>query len=1097
MRSRHLVSLCVVVAFVVLLQPSVASATTLAAETQRAYTVTATAASDSVTGPATYVAAFTDDIHCRSSGLARNNTVRAAIVTANPDAFWLGGDIPGSYAATDYTAATWGYDATIGSFLNSKTYAVPGNHDFDFNPAANPGFDTYFASTPGGTLATAQGHRYYVKEISVGSTTWRVYFLSIANQDSDTYSDATARGSAQYNWLEADLAAHPNQPIVAVMHGPRWSVAMEHPTSECDTYAAALYDLLYDAHADLTLCGHVHQYTRWPKMNKTGYTDANGIRQISGPTASQYGYAYNAASGPASGVSPEAYRADTGDYNNQIGYVRITLYEDHYAWAYYVTPTSGGSILTDSGSEDAHNVTTGTTPDTTAPSAPIWLIGTATRYDRVDLSWGPSVDDVGVVGYRVYRDGVLIGTTAAGVTSYIDRSVAANGTYAYQVRAYDAAGNSSELSGTATVTTPPYTPVAFSDDFESSALGAWTVSGNVTAQTTQVHAGSWAARAVSTGTAAYALHDLSDPLSDLYYRTWFKVVSRGSNAVYLARFRTAANGAVMGVYVTSSGTLAYRNDVAGAARTSSTTVTAGVWHELQVRAGVSAGQVAVWLDGSPVTALTRADAIGSTAIGRLLLGDNSSGRAFDVAFDDVVASAAYVDTRAPGVPSGLAAAAGSYDCVDLSWTAATDDVAVSGYHVYRDGTLLATVTGTSYSDRTVSAATTYSYKVRAFDAAGNASGLSAAATVTTPLPPDTTAPSAPAGLTATPATADRVDLGWTAASDDYGVAGYEVFRDGTLIGTATGTSYADHTVAASTTYSYQVRAFDAAGNVSALSDAAVAITPWADTTPPSVPADLVASAMSFERVDLTWSPATDDVGVIGYRLYRDGQLLVTATDTSYTDRGVAGSTTYSYAVQALDAAGNVSGLSAAAAVATPAAPDTASPSTPAGLIATAAADRVDLSWTAATDDVGVAGYELYRGGSLLATVTGTSYSDRAVSAATTYSYQVRAFDAAGNVFSALCGRYGDHPANTADLVRGRLRDRDQGGVDHDDRRVHRAVDPGPQRRLGGACQEHGHGGRCHQDARPAGTRPVLPGLVQGDQPQEQQRGESAQVQYRE
>ena len=94
----------------------------------------------------------------------------------------------------------------------------------------------------------------------------------------------------------------------------------------------------------------------------------------------------------------------------------------------------------------------------------------------------------------------------------------------------------------------------------------------------------------------------------------------------------------MGLYVNSNGTLAYRNDAGNATRTSSTTVTTGVWHQLQVRAAITARQVAVWLDGSPVTALTRTESLGSAAVGRLQLGDDNGSRTFDVAFDDVVAS---------------------------------------------------------------------------------------------------------------------------------------------------------------------------------------------------------------------------------------------------------------------------------------------------------------------------------------------------------------------------------------------------------------------------------------------------------------------------
>jgi hypothetical protein len=90
------------------------------------------------------------------------------------------------------------------------------------------------------------------------------------------------------------------------------------------------------------------------------------------------------------------------------------------------------------------------------------------------------------------------------------------------------------------------------------------------------------------------------------------------------------------------------------------------------------------------------------------------------------------DTLPPTVPSGLAASAVSSSAIDLSWGASADNVGVTGYRVYRNGTLAATIaSGTTYHDTGLSASTTYSYTVVAFDAAGNASSASAPVTATT------------------------------------------------------------------------------------------------------------------------------------------------------------------------------------------------------------------------------------------------------------------------------------------------------------------------------------------------------------------------------
>src|SRR5215831_2189897 len=112
--------------------------------------------------------------------------------------------------------------------------------------------------------------------------------------------------------------------------------------------------------------------------------------------------------------------------------------------------------------------------------------------------------------------------------------------------------------------------------------------------------------------------------------------------------------------------------------------------------------------------------------------------------------------------------------------------------------------------------------------------------------------------------------------------------------------------------------------------------PAADTTPPTTPSGLSASTASSSQINLAWGASSDNVGVTGYRVYRGGALLATlAAATAYQDTGLSPSTTYSYTVQAFDAAGNASPQSAAASTTTSPAPDTTAPSTPTGLVATA------------------------------------------------------------------------------------------------------------------------------------------------------------------
>jgi chitodextrinase len=260
------------------------------------------------------------------------------------------------------------------------------------------------------------------------------------------------------------------------------------------------------------------------------------------------------------------------------------------------------------------------------------------------------------------------------------------------------------------------------------------------------------------------------------------------------------------------------------------------------------------------------------------------------------------DSSAPTAPGGLAARALDTSRITLTWNASSDDVGVTGYRVFRGTTLLATMTGTSYTDTGLAADTSYSYRVLAFDAAGN---TSAAATATaTTLGADTQAPTQPGSLTALALDASRIALAWTASSDNVGVTGYRVLRGGTVVAAADGTSYTDTGLAANTTYGYQVVAVDAAGNTSAAATAS-ATTAGSDGQAPSAPGNLTAQLAKGKKAALSWSPASDNVAVAGYRIFRNGAPVATTGGTSYTDALGGRKPSATYYVVAFDAAGNV------------------------------------------------------------------------------------------------------------------------------------------------------------------------------------------------
>jgi len=177
--------------------------------------------------------------------------------------------------------------------------------------------------------------------------------------------------------------------------------------------------------------------------------------------------------------------------------------------------------------------------------------------------------------------------------------------------------------------------------------------------------------------------------------------------------------------------------------------------------------------------------------------------------------------------------------------------------------------------------------------------------------PDTQAPTAPSILTAIAVSSSKINLSWVASTDNVGVAGYRIYRGGIQIDTSAGNSYSNIGLSPSTTYTYTVAAYDAAGNVSGQSSPASATTQApADTTSPTTPTSLLATAISSSQINLSWTASTDNVGVVGYHIYRDSVEIATITATSYQNTGLAPSISYTYAVSAYDAAGNGSFASA-------------------------------------------------------------------------------------------------------------------------------------------------------------------------------------------
>lgn len=181
---------------------------------------------------------------------------------------------------------------------------------------------------------------------------------------------------------------------------------------------------------------------------------------------------------------------------------------------------------------------------------------------------------------------------------------------------------------------------------------------------------------------------------------------------------------------------------------------------------------------------------------------------------------------------------------------------------------------------------------------------------------DTQAPTAPTNLASSNVQSTSLTLNWTASTDNVGVTNYNIYRNNTFLGSTgnNSTTFNVTGLTASTSYSFFVRALDAAGNISANSNT-INVTTTAgggnDTQPPSTPTNLAASNITSTSLTLNWTASTDNVGVTNYNIYRNNNYLAStgSSATTFNVVGLTASTTYSFFVRALDAAGNLSNAS--------------------------------------------------------------------------------------------------------------------------------------------------------------------------------------------
>ena len=638
--------------------------------------------------------------------------------------------------------------------------------------------------------------------------------------------------------------------------------------------------------------------------------------------------------------------------------------------------------------------------DSTAPSAPSGLSARALGSATVSLTWTASTDNVGVVGYRVLRNGSQIFTTDT--NSLIDGSVSSLTPYSYTVQAFDRQGNFSPAA-TVSVTTPAKT------DFTIPT--APTVTATASDHSLNV---SWAPGTDNAGVAYYRVYPCFVPncivpagrrsftVTGLPTRTKYDlqllaVDGDGNNSplwsglytVYTAAAGTTAPSQPQHLISTSgsyshvvlswdpstddrgvAGYDIYRNnrEIGHSTSTSFTDTVVGGSSEYYVQAvdtdgSLSAPSARVWFppplspssDSSPPTASITDPAAGATVSGTLSIASTAS-----------------------------------------------DDVGVTKVELYVDGAMKAVDLSAPYSfslDTTTLSDGPHWLYVRAYDAAGNYGTAGVTNVTVANGTVDTTPPSVSIDAPSDGATVAGAVMISADASDPVGVADVSIAVDGSRVcsddtepytcpWSATGDG--DHTIEAT--------AVDNAGNTASATVAVTVATP-PDTTAPTVSFTSPAGGATVSGTTSVQASASDDTGVASVAFAIDGTTVATDTSGPWTlsvDTTKLANGAHTLTATASDAAGNSGTATEPFTVQN--LYDTKAPSTPSNLkLAVAGTTQAAIYWTPSTDNVGVAGYRVYRDGVLLAQTTQPNYLDSGLVPGSSHTYTVTAFDAAGNV----------------------------------------------------------------------------------------------------
>ncbi|MDD4049325.1 MAG: fibronectin type III domain-containing protein, partial [Clostridia bacterium] len=642
---------------------------------------------------------------------------------------------------------------------------------------------------------------------------------------------------------------------------------------------------------------------------------------------------------------------------------------------------------------DAEEIATGKI-DTEAPTSPGRLRGIYMKADNyIYMKWDKSKDNEGVKGYYIYRDGEKIGTTQD--IRYEDRTVERGNKYTYTVCAYDATGNISEptneeelLTGKITIedTEAPTVPQNLKsiEKTSTSITLAWDeASDNVGVTGYEIYQGTALVKKVTETETTCTVTGL-EPGTEYSF-----AVKAYDKAVNISE---ESNRISVKTEITVVPTVVKAETNAEGSK-----VLISFDKEMAEPQEAPAG-FAIKVDGkdNPVEGIGLNDDDSSVielSLENIIYADAASievsytkgtvksvdGGELDSFSNKTVKNNSTVVTLE--APKNITATA-TMDSITVTWEAVAN---ATSYEIEVDGKAIDNGNKTSYEHTGLAIASKHSYRVRTKNAQMT-SGWSK--TITQSTSTDTEAPTVPQNLRSTEKTSTSVTLAWDEAIDNVGVVGYEIYKETVLIEKVTGTTYTVTGLKSGTKYSFFVKAFDKKGNISEASNKI------SEFTLLESPKNITATA-TMNSITIKWDAV---VNATSYEIEADGKVIDIGNSTSYKHTGLAIASKHSYRIKAK----NAQVTSRWSKTITPSTTtDIEAPTIPQNLRSTdKTINSITLVWDKATDNVGVAGYEIYHGNKLIKKVTGTTYTVTGLAPGTKCVFYVKAYDKASNVSKA-------------------------------------------------------------------------------------------------